>query len=913
MKHLFSRAKTALVALLLLIGVSSTAQPFVEVLQPQLGDVWVIGSTKLISWNTNFSQPVKIDLVNLTGNVVTPIVASTVNSTYSWYIDELVYTPGDNYIIRVTSTVSASYTDDSEVFELAESAPGTYVSLQQPNATGINWLNNSTYLISWDTDLGGSFKLELIDYTNLALPVTTLIAGAAPASTYLWTIPNNTVAGTKYKVKITSNNDNSKTDISDQYFTISISPSGAYIDVLQPDEAGLKLVRGTQYLISWIDDVPGNVDLELYSTEPFTIASDDAGNYGGIWADGDNEGSGFEPWDISDGDDGSGGVSDYFIGDPSLAGITGMDNPSFGIRAYSNPTTSTLNFVKADRELSTPLEVGSTLSLDWAFHWASGAAGEGDKGIILYSGGVLGTEILRINVAGDVAPVSITGGTMFNNFGNNAMDLNFEMVDEETLRVYGTGRDGVETYDQNFTITAAPDAIRFYTEAQSSSDLQRVLYFNNLRVTRHTMDIALDVVGSTHVWSILGSLSTTASYKVIVADQSGEITGQSTNFFTLLTNPENTFIEVLQPNTSGMDIVRGTSYLISWNDNVPGPVDVYLQPGNVLLGNDVVGSTLVWNVPSGLALGAYTIQVRASNDASVQDSGASFDIIAYPTGGTLEVLQPSLNGIVWLRGNEYLISWTSDFATGPVNIELYKGGTAPGNFLATLVSNYEGSTWVWDIPELTYVVGDDYYIRVTAFSASVSDFSNFDFSLADTPGGTIEVLQPNGNEILYTNQGYLISWIDNIPEPVNIFLIDDAAPTSVTSLATSVIGSTWVWNIPLGTDAHAFYKIRIESIYSSLIFDESNNYFTITPLPMTFSVFPNPARDNVTVRFDELANDTFTLKLTDRFNTQVLLQKVDARSMKEFRISTAELPNGVYFLSVTSNESKTVQKIMVQH
>lgn len=203
-------------------------------------------------------------------------------------------------------------------------------------------------------------------------------------------------------------------------------------------------------------------------------SQDNASNYGGTWNNGDNEGYGFGAWSLSNGT--NGGFSGWFIGNPEGAGITGMGTTAFGL--YANPFGAG-NFVNADRAFVGPLAIGSTFSLDWGVNWDSDGAG--NKGINIYTGGTGGTQIININMGGSSA-ITINGNPMFNNYGTNPMTINFEYVSAENLRVFATGRDGVETYDQTLAVTGAPDAVRFYASDLAAGD-QRQSYFNNLQIT----------------------------------------------------------------------------------------------------------------------------------------------------------------------------------------------------------------------------------------------------------------------------------------------------------------------------------------------------------------------------------------------------------------------------------------------
>ncbi|MBZ0243897.1 MAG: hypothetical protein K8F24_11820, partial [Bacteroidales bacterium] len=212
---------------------------------------------------------------------------------------------------------------------------------------------------------------------------------------------------------------------------------------------------------------------KMVSTYLFN-AADNAGNYGGNWTDGSNQGSGFGAWTMTSGT--NGGSAGYFLGDPSGAGISGMPDPSFAL--FANPKDNG-NYVNADRVLVGPLSIGSTLSFMWGVNWDS--QGVGNKGINLYTSGISGIQIININM-GSSAVITINGNPMFNNYGTNAMTLNFEYVSAGNLRVYATGRDGVETYDQTIAVAGAPDAFRFYASGLDGGD-QRQPYFNNLTIT----------------------------------------------------------------------------------------------------------------------------------------------------------------------------------------------------------------------------------------------------------------------------------------------------------------------------------------------------------------------------------------------------------------------------------------------
>lgn len=212
------------------------------------------------------------------------------------------------------------------------------------------------------------------------------------------------------------------------------------------------------------------------ATASTIIAADNAGNYGGGWTNGSNGGTGFGPWTLSAGG-GTGGFGGNFIGNPANSGITNFGTQAFA--QFANPAGSGA-FANADRALSQALVVGDTLSLQWAVNWDSD--GSGNKGFNIYAGGTGGTQLVNVNQGGSPGNITVNGTNTGFGYGTNPMTWTFQMTNSTTLSVTGTPRDGIgSSYSGSFTVSGAPDAIRFYSSNLASGS-NREPYFNNLQV-----------------------------------------------------------------------------------------------------------------------------------------------------------------------------------------------------------------------------------------------------------------------------------------------------------------------------------------------------------------------------------------------------------------------------------------------
>ena len=203
------------------------------------------------------------------------------------------------------------------------------------------------------------------------------------------------------------------------------------------------------------------------------VAADSGANYGETWTDGSNEGNGFGAWTFNHSQgSGSAGV---FIGNPTNAGITGFGATAFGF--YANPPSSGAN-AEVQRSFGAAMDPGAVFSFKLGLNWDSNVEGS-YRGFSLLAGD---TELVYINMANSAA-ISINGTPMFANFGAQAMTLHFEYVASGSIHVWGTGRDGSETYDQTLAVgTGAPTRFKFYFNATDAGVDGRQMYIDDLAI-----------------------------------------------------------------------------------------------------------------------------------------------------------------------------------------------------------------------------------------------------------------------------------------------------------------------------------------------------------------------------------------------------------------------------------------------
>ncbi|MDI6803026.1 MAG: S8 family serine peptidase [Bacteroidota bacterium] len=228
----------------------SGIQPLV-VFNPRGGEVWPVGSTKTLKWAAvNYTGNVKIEISRNNGTTYTTLIASTTNDGEQ---DWVVTGPNSSFCkIRVSSIENPSIVDFTSTFF---SIVTPSLTLTSPNGSEV-WNVDSVRNITWNSaNLHGKVRIEITRDNGIAFE--TLFPETDNDGSEPWIVTGP--ASNQVKIKITSVEVPSLTDISDASFTILVS----FLTLTFPTGNEGLLVNNT-YDISWSSYLAGdNMKIEL--------------------------------------------------------------------------------------------------------------------------------------------------------------------------------------------------------------------------------------------------------------------------------------------------------------------------------------------------------------------------------------------------------------------------------------------------------------------------------------------------------------------------------------------------------------------------------------------------------------------------------------------------------------------------
>ena len=698
------------------------------------------------------------------------------------------------------------------------------------------------------------------------------------------------------------------------FLTISFSVIGQNpfgITLLQPDPVVTpNWVAGETYTISWVDNLTQPVEVGLYDGAVWTLLSPPGGVIGSTFAYTLSDGPGFL------------GTHTIRVRSTTSPGSYYVDGDFVAIAAPANSIT---------------VIQPSVADIIWA---------RGTSHLISWTDNINeNVNILLSSDGGTTYPTTLASSVEGSTW-TWAIDANLAVGTTYKIKVESETYSTVLDFsDFDFEITATTGAfteiyqpITSTSWAKSTTHLiswndniegpVNVFYFNN-DVGTGIEEIATDVVGSTYAWTI-PLLITGANYNIILQstlDPSIEITS---NNFEITQTLMGGITAIYQPiETTSWTV--GTTQLISWLDNLNEPINVYYSNdggAEQAIALNVQGTTLAWDIPSGLTTGVDKCKVilRSTLDPSVVYLESDlFDLTASSGGTSMTVIQPSVSGISWAQNTEHYISWDNDF-TENVKIELVKFDDATTQTTPEVAYDIvddtpgaPGSTYVWDIVSGTYPIHGFYKVRITSvYDPLLTDMSDNTFAITGSSGTFINTIEPSGGEYWMYGTSHWISWLTNCTENVYIYLDEYDKVSEVfqatrdiesatVGTTTGVPSSMYSWTInQAGIDTTHKFKIRVVSTLQPTLTGSSADYFYIVPVGKTptsssslddiassVMMYPNPTKGNFVVSSTMGISNIEVLNLYG----QVVYSK-EVGEDEEVRVDMTNHDSGIYIVNV---------------
>jgi hypothetical protein len=233
-----------------------------------------------------------------------------------------------------------------------------------------------------------------------------------------------------------------------------------------------------------------------------------------------------------------------------------------------------------------------------------------------------------------------------------------------------------------------------------------------------------------------------------------------------------------------------------------------------VIDGDAGGPTVTFLGPenANTLLTGLTIQNGKQAVAGAGISGSPPVRVVRPNGGEL------------LRmGTYYPISWTSVEDVGAeVAIELMKGDTVQ----RTLFARQANTGLVWFYPGADITAGT-YRLRIRSITQTgFSDLSDSSFTIY---GQALQVLTPNGGEVVQQGTPYPIQWTSTMDAGTSVRI-------EVLGGAGQVLQKNWpnvslYWWTPGNETRGGTYKVKISSGARTSLTDTSDTSFTVVELP----------------------------------------------------------------------------------
>lgn len=718
------------------------------------GETLYTGNGTLVTFNrTNASGNATLQVNrNYPSGTWETLSTTLTGTTYTWSV---AGTASVNARLRIFLTGEPIVGDTSNAnFTIA--AP--YAVLTAPNG-GEQWIVGTQQTIQWQRfGLTDNVRLEL--KRNYPSGSWETIAASVSGTQYNWTVSGT--AGPASRIRIVSINNANIADTSDADFTIISSP----ITVISPN-GGETAYLGFPMTIRWLrTSAPGEARVELNRNYP-------SGSWELLGATTQDS----LIWTASGAISSAARVRVYLTATPAFADSS---NANFTLQQPSIALTSPLGGER--------WAIGSSYTIGWtrtglsggvrvelntnypAGTWTTLASGQTGNGYSWLISSTL-TDNARIRIIDETRPqYSDTSG-------------DFSIVEPGLLLTTPNGGDTLIA-TQPFTIRWIRAAVTGDVKVELNRDYPSGAW--ELLHAGTSADSFRWTVSGAEVFHARMRVSSVSNPAIFDLSDDDFLIGHQG-------------IQLLSP-AAGDSITLGMSTTIRWSTiGITPGVNIYVKrnyPSGSweMLASNITANSWSWTA-SGNASEIARFRVLSSSQPSIGDTTDG----AVRIGSPLFTFLSPPSAYTYYAGDTTTLRWIRRFTTGPVRVELSRGGTGgPWEEIGTS----EGDSLIWNVTGPASAI---VRFRVSLISASwASGMTPFNCTI-HVP--SLTVTAPSAGLTQPVGRDLTISWSrSNCPWPVDVFLQRDSAP--IEPIRSGVSGDSIHWIAAAPTSANSRIIIR---------------------------------------------------------------------------------------------------------
>ncbi|WP_299890602.1 T9SS type A sorting domain-containing protein [uncultured Lacinutrix sp.] len=308
-------------------------------------------------------------------------------------------------------------------------------------------------------------------------------------------------------------------------------------------------------------------------------------------------------------------------------------------------------------------------------------------------------------------------------------------------------------------------------------------------------------------------------------------------------------------------------------------------------------------------------------DATPIDSGLTITPTATGANVDFTNLLPGETRTVWFRLYTPPSVNLGEFVTSSVAYTTTSNDIVSDNNVSVITQEVIGSYDPNDITEShgRDIIYDDFittdeYLYYTIRFQNVGTAEAINVRIENTVSSlldlsTLEFIRATHDVVMTQNNNQLTWTFDNINLPAqsqddfgsNGYVHFKIKPTAGYAIGTMIPNT-----------AEIYFDFNAPVITNTFVTNFIENNLSISDFDInSFSLYPNPAKDIVTIKLNSIVNGETSIDVID-IQGKRIINKVLSNQTQELQLNVSNLEAGVYFVKLKNNDNETIKKLVVE-